>query len=171
MAPVVQAQRELLGESGTTKLSADFDEEAKRYAKAWKFWLGVLAVAVVALIVGGSLFVSQTRPADKATNAQIAAHLFTDLLVIGLVLFLIRLCSLQFRGYRHMEVVAHNKANALSTFNRLVVGQEAEVRTVVAAALAHSVFNVDENVFTDSASEHVTILERVLSPGIDRLRS
>ncbi len=70
-----------------------------------------------------------------------------------------------------MEVVARNKASALSTFNRMVAGQEPEVKTVVAAALAQSVFVIDENILGDSGAEHVTILERVISPGIDRLKS
>jgi hypothetical protein len=170
LRPVVEAQRELLGASGAAKLSADFDEEREEHARAWKIWGAAMVACVVALLVGGAWFVSATRPADNATNAQIATHLFSDLLVIGLALFIIRSVSLQFRAHRHMEVVARNKANALTTFNRLVVGQDDEVKAVVAAALAQAVFKVDEGVFTDASSEHVTILERVLSPSIDRLR-
>lgn len=171
LRPLVEAQRELLGESATTKLSGDFDTEATDHGTAWKWWLGALLVWVVVSGIGGVFFIDQTKPPDNATNAQIASHLFLDLLVIGLALFVVRTLSLQFRAHRHMEVVARNKANALSTFNRIVAGQESEVKAVVAAALAQSVFSIDENVFGDSSSEHVTILERVLSPGIDRLRS
>ncbi len=171
MRPVVEAQRELLGTSGTAKLSADFDTEAASHGKAWKRWLGALLVWVIVAGVGGVAFIDETKPPDAATNAQIVSHIFLDLLVIGLALFVVRIFSLQFRAHRHMEVVARNKANALSTFNRIVTGQEAEVKTVVAAALAQAVFKVDEGVFSDSSSEQVTILERVLTPGIDKLRS
>jgi hypothetical protein len=170
LRPVVEAQRELLGASGAAKLSEDFDEESKDHAKAWKFWLAWLIGSVVALLVGGALFVSKTRPPDDATNAQIASHIFTDLLVIGLALFVIRVFSVQFRAHRHGEVVARNKANALTTFNRLVAGQPDEIQAVIAAALAQAVFKVDEGIFSDSSSEQVTIVERVLSPGIDRVR-
>lgn len=170
LRPLVEAQRELVGASGVAKLSADFDDERIEHAKAWKFWLAWLIAGVVALLVGGALFVSKTRPPDNATNAQTATHLFTDLLVIGLALFVIRLFSLQFRAHRHGEVVARNKANALTTFNRMVAGQPEEVQVVIAAALAQAVFKVDEGIFSDASSEQVTILERVVTPSIDRLR-
>lgn len=170
MRPVVEAQRELLGESGTAKLSSDFEDESHKHAKAWKKWLAALLLWVVASGVGGAYFIYASRPPDDATNAQIASHLFLDLLVIGLALFIVRIFSLQFRAHRHMEVVTRNKANALSTFNRLVTGQEQDVKAVVAAALAQAVFTSDEGIFSDAASEQVTIVERILSPGIDRLR-
>lgn len=171
LRPVVEAQRELLGESGTTKVSAHFDDEAKGHGVAWKWWLGALLGWVLVSGIGGVIFIDETRPADDATNAQIASHLFLDLLVIGLALYIVRILSLQFRAHRHMEVIARNKASALSTFNQLIVGMEPEVKTVVAAALAQSVFSADDAIFADGSAEHVTILERVLSPGIERLRS
>jgi hypothetical protein len=34
-------------------------------------------------------------------------------------------------------------------FNRMIVGQDDEVKAVVAAALAQAVFKVDEGIFTD----------------------
>ena len=164
MRPVVEAQRELLGESGTTKLSADFEQEAEKHAQQWKKWFVALLIWVAVAGIGGVVFIYLTRPPDNATNAQIVSHIFLDLLVIGLALFVIRNFSLQFRAHRHMEVIARNKASALSTFNRIVAGQEPEIKAVVASALAQSVFNIDELVFGDSGAEHVTILERVMSP-------
>src|SRR5207302_11500996 len=99
---------------------------------------------VVIAGVGGVAFIDRTKPPDQATNAQIASHLFLDLLVIGLALFVVRILSLQFRAHRHLEVVTRNKASALTTFNRIVQGQEPEVKAVVAAALAQSVLTTED---------------------------
>jgi hypothetical protein len=170
MKPIVEAQRELLGTAGTTKVSAHFETEADGHGKAWKLWLTALVIWLVIAGVAGVIFIDQTRPASTATNAQTATHLFLDLLVIGLLIFVVRILTLQFRAHRHMEIVSRNKANALSTFNLLVVGMEPEVKSTIASALAQSVFSTEDAIFSDSSSEHVTILERVLSPGIDRLR-
>jgi hypothetical protein len=170
LRPVVEAQRELLGASGTTKLSSDFDAESTGHGRAWKWWLGGLLAWVAVAGVGGVAFIDHTKPPNDATNAQIASHLFLDLLVIGLALFVVRILALQFRAHRHLEVVARNKASALTTFNRLVQGQDPEVKAVVAAALAQAVFTTEDSIFSDSSGEHVTILERVIAPSLDRVR-
>jgi hypothetical protein len=170
LRPVVEAQRELLGAAGTTRISGHFEEEADAHSTAWKWWLGALVVWLVVAGIAGVVFIDQTRPMKDATNAQTATHIFLDLLVIGLLIFVVRILSLQFRAHRHMEIVARNKANALSTFNLLIVGMEPEVKSAVAAALAQSVFSTDDSIFADASTEHVTILERVLSPGIERLK-
>jgi len=73
-----------------------------------------------------------------------------------------RFVAIQTRAHRHMQFVARNKADALSTFNRMVAGhQEAEVRANVAAALAQAVFKSDDGVFSDASSDTVTIIDRL----------
>jgi hypothetical protein len=169
LAPVVEAQRELLGESGVTKLSHDFDERASQHATSFKRWAFGLVVAVVGSGIGVVLVAILNRPADDATNAQIATHAFIDLAIIGLIIFLVRFVATQTRAHRHMQFVARNKANALSTFNRLVSGQQdPEVRSNVAVALAQAVFKSDDGVFSDASGDTVTIVERLGSAWLPR---
>jgi hypothetical protein len=44
------------------------------------------------------------------------------------------------------------------------------VKAVIAAALAQAVLKVDEGIVTDASPEQMTILKRVLTPSLDRLR-
>lgn len=161
LAPLVEAQRQLLGESGVSKLSAFFEERADDHAKSFRWWaLGLVATVFVVAAVAG-VVVYATKPASDATNAQIVTHVFFDLLILGFAIFLLRFVAIQTRAHRHMHFVAKNKANALSTFNLIVAGQEADVRSNVALALAQAVFNSDDGIFSDASSDTVTIVERM----------
>jgi hypothetical protein len=124
----------------------------------------------VAAIVGGVVVVVVTHPESDATNGEIVSALAIHLLVSGILLHLVRITSLQFRVHRHLEAVAHSKAAALSTFNRIVAGPtEADVRTAIAQVLAQAVFKTDETGFIDAAAQHVTLIERVVRPAVQRL--
>jgi hypothetical protein len=127
---------------------------------------------VLLAISGGIAVLLAAHPEKNATNAQIVSRLTLDLLVIGLLLYLVRMTSLQFRVHRHLEAVARSKAAALSTFNRIVVGPaEAEVRTAIAQVLAQAVFTTGETGFIDASAEHITLLERVIGPAVQRASS
>jgi hypothetical protein len=165
----VEAQREAATASATEDLSADYTRQADDHAKAWKRWLACLLVAVGLALTVGVPFVLATHPDTDATNAEIASAILIDLLVVGLLLYLVRMASLQFRVHRNLEAVARSKAAALSTFNRIVVGPaEADVRTAVAQILAQAVFATDSTGFIDAPSDHITLLERVVGPVVQR---
>lgn len=110
------------------------------------------------------------HPPDDASNADIAAAVAIQLLVVGLLLYVVRTAGGQFRAHRHLEAVNRNKAAALATFNRIVTGpSEKEVRTAVAVVLAQAVFSSDDTGFVESANDGVTLLERAASPVIQRV--
>jgi len=89
--------------------------------------------------------------------------------MVGLVVFLIRFFAIQTRAHRHVEFVSRNKANALSTFNLIVSGQEdPAVRAQVASVLAQAVFKSDDGIFSDASSDSVTIVERVIGAAAAR---
>jgi hypothetical protein len=171
LRPVVEQQRELLGKSGTAKLSGDFEDRARNYASSWKRWLGALLVWVGVVGGLGSWFLYKTRPDDDASNAQIASHALLSLLVVGLALYVIRVLSTQYRASRHMEIVLRNKASALSTFNRITTGMPEDVQVAVASALAKAVFASDERIFADGTAEQVTLFEQVVQQGVQRARA
>jgi hypothetical protein len=90
--------------------------------------------------------------------------------VIGLLLYAVRLVSLQFRVHRHLEVVDSNKAAALKTFPRLVAApSEPDVRKAVAVVLAEAVFRSGESGFVDAGADHITLFERVAASAGDRI--
>jgi hypothetical protein len=162
LAPLVEAQREIVGESGAAKLSHDFEERAKAHATSFFRWSLALVAVVVVGGIGSVLFVYESRPPNNGTNAEIVTHVLLDILVLGLIVFLVRFTALQTRAHRHMQFVATNKANALSTFNRIVAGQQdQDVRATVASALAQAVFKSDDGIFSDASSDTVTIIERM----------
>ena len=126
----------------------------------------------LAVLLGGlfsALWVYLTRPADNASNAEIVTHIALDVLIVGLVVFAIRFFALQTRADRHVEFVSRNKANALSTFNLIVAGQDdPAVRAQVASVLAQAVFKSDDGIFSDASSDSVTIVERVVGATVAR---
>lgn len=167
---VANVQREAASVSAADELSTDYSRQADDHAKAWKLWGKWLIAAVVFAIGGGIAVLLAAHPEKNATNAQIVSRLTLILLVIGLLLYVVRLTSLQFRVHRHLEAVARSKAAALSTFNRIVVGPaESEVRTAVAQVLAQAVFKTDDTGFIDASAEHITLIERVVGPAIQRV--
>lgn len=161
-AQLVDAQREAVSESGARELSKDFEVRGTAHLRSFRQWALALMLAVSLGGTGGVLFVYLTRPSDDATNAEIATHAILDILVLGLIIFLMRFVAIQARAHRHMQFVTTNKADALSTFNRMVAGhQEPEVRASVAAALAQAVFKSDDGIFSDASSDTVTFIERL----------
>jgi hypothetical protein len=162
LAPLVDAQREAVGEAGVADLSRHFEKRSGEHAASFKRWAIALVITLAFVGTGTILAVYFTRPGDNATNGQIASHLIFDFLVIGFTVFLLRFVAIQTRAHRHMQFVAKNKANALSTFNLIVAGQEeADVRANVALALAQAVFNSDDGVFSDATGDTVTVFERL----------
>jgi hypothetical protein len=110
------------------------------------------------------------HPSEDASNGTIASRVAIEILVLGLLIYAVRVTAHQFRVHRHLETVCRNKASALRTFNRLVAGPgEAEVRTAVAMALAQAVFDSNSTGFIDSSEDGVTIVERFAGPVVQRL--
>ena len=82
-----------------------------------------------------------------------SSRIAIEILVLGLLVYAVRVTAHQFRVHRHLETVCRNKASALRTFNRLVAGPgEAEVRTAVAVALAQAVFDSNSTGFIELCS-------------------
>lgn len=158
----MEAQREAVGITAAADLNADYTEQADEHGTAWKRWGVALVISIAAAIAGGLLlFHEDSVPAGKLTNG-VVVEISRNLLIIGLLIYGVRLTSLQFRVHRHLEAVARNKAAALSTFNRMVVvATEPEIRNSLATVLAQSVFNSDETGFVDATGDHVTLIERV----------
>jgi hypothetical protein len=169
LSDLVSAQRQLVGEGGVSDLSAHFSTLVTTSKEAFGKWAASLAAAVVLGGAGAVAWVYLTRPGNNAGNAEIVTHIALDVLVVGLVVFLIRFFSIQTRAHRHVEFVSRNKANALSTFNLIVTGvEDPVVRAQVASALADAVFKSDDGIFSDASSDSVTIIERVIGAAAAR---
>jgi hypothetical protein len=163
LSDLVTAQRQLVGKEGVSDLSTHFTKLAKDSQKDFKKWAKGLMLAVGVGGVTTIVFVYLTRPGDNAGNPEIISHTILDVLVVGLIIFLIRFVALQTRAHRQVEFVSRSKANALSTFNLIVAGQEDEtVRAQIASALAQAVFKSDDGIFSDPSSDSITIIERVI---------
>jgi hypothetical protein len=169
LSDLVSAQRQLVGKEGVSDLSAHFAALVKESKAEFDKWAKRLASAVVLGGIGAAAWVYFTRPANDAGNAEIVTHVALDVLVVGLVIFLIRFLAIQTRAHRHVEFVSRNKANALSTFNLIVAGQDdPNVRAQIASVLAQAVFKSDDGIFSDASSDSVTIVERVIGAAAAR---
>jgi hypothetical protein len=50
-------------------------QSSQGHAKAWKRWLATLLAAIVALVIGGAVFVSRTKPDAKPRTRRSPSHL------------------------------------------------------------------------------------------------
>lgn len=170
LAPLVEAQRDVTSASGAADLSREYERQVTDHQTEWKRWLRWLVATVIGAGIVGVGVVLAVHPEEDAGTPEVASAVAIELLVIGLVLYAVRITSLQFRVHRHLEAVARNKAAALATFNRIVsAGTEPEVRSVLAAALAQAVFSSENTGFIDAASDHITLVERLAAPVTQRL--
>jgi hypothetical protein len=167
---LIEASRDVTSASAAEDLTEVYTQEIARHGRAWRIWLAVLVAAVLLAGGGGALTIALLHPGEGASNGEIASAVATELLVVGLLLYLVRVAARQFNSHRHLEAVARSKAAALATFNRIVAGpSEPEVRTAVAAAVAQAVFSSDDTGLIDASSENVTLIERVATPVVQRL--
>lgn len=168
--PVVEAGRQAAGTSGAAELAKDYNAQAKRHDEAGDRWQWLFLVACVVAVVCSILVVSIDHPSGRATTAAAVGRFFIDLLVIGVLLYLVRIASLQYRVNRHLAAIARSKAAALETFARMVqTGTDPSTRDALATTLAQTVFTPGDTGLIDAGSEHITLIERVMATGSQRL--
>ncbi|MDX6580997.1 MAG: hypothetical protein QOI10_181 [Solirubrobacterales bacterium] len=170
LAPVVEAQREATSSIGAHELGKYYDSSADEHKDSWKLWLKVLTATIVLTAVAGPIAILELHPDDGAPPGEIVASAAVGLLVVGLLVYAVRMASLQFRVHRHLEAVDRSKAAALKTYNGLVAGPASpEVRTAVAAVLAEAVFSAHESGFLEGSADQVTIVERIVGSAAQRV--
>lgn len=124
---LVEATRDVTSAEGAEALGGDYDDQAKEHDKACWQWGIALAVAIVVAALAGYLVIDANRPPEDASTARVVSSIALDLLVVGVLVYVVRVTSHQFSVHRHLAAVARNKASALSTFNRIVsAGTEAD---------------------------------------------
>lgn len=167
---LIEAARLESGTTGAQYLAKAYVEQAETHERDWKYWgVGLIASTLTAL-VGGYAVLKHNHPADNASTAQIVSHVALDLLIIGLLIYVVRLTSLQFSVHRHLAAVARNKAAALDTFSQIVSsGSSSETRDRLAEVLAQYVFVSSDTGFLDSAGDQVTLPERLAGPVAQRI--
>jgi hypothetical protein len=167
---LVEATRTKTGAAGAKELAAAYEEQARSHSRQWKLWgVGLVLSTVIALVVG-YLVLHHTHPEKNATAAQIVSRVTVDLLVVGLLIYAVRVTSRQFSVHSHLATVAHNKAAALATFSRIVTsGSSPEARDRLADVLAQYVFASDNTGFLSGDGDQVTLLERIAGPLSQRL--
>ena len=167
---LVEATRDVTSASGAEALGTDYVAQADGHDKQCLWWGIGLAIALIVAAGAGYLVVDANRPPDDATTARIVSSITLDLLIVGLLIYVVRVASHRFSVHRHLAAVARNKASALSTFNRIVsAGTEPEARTALAAVLAQAVFTSDETGFIDASGGQVTLIERLAAPVTQRV--
>jgi hypothetical protein len=160
---LVEARRDETSSSGATELAQAYSEQVERHTRQWWYWgAGLIGTLALAIGLGLTLLLwINELPAD-AEPAEIASHVTLDILVIGLLIYLVRITSHQFSVHRHLAAVAESKEAALLTFSRIVsAASEPETRTAMAGILAQSVFSSDHSGFITSSHDQITLVERL----------
>jgi energy-converting hydrogenase Eha subunit A len=167
---LVEATRSETGSVGAEELAIAYEDQAIHHDRQWKTWGIALASSVIVALIAGYMVLDGNRPPDDATTAQIVSRVAIDLLIIGLLIYMVRVTSHQFSVHRHLGAVAHNKAAALATFARIVnSGSSAEARDRLTDVLAQYVFASDNTGFLTGSGDQITLLERLAGPIGQRL--
>lgn len=162
LAPLVEAQRDATSAQGAENLGGFYSESADGHRTAWIISLVVLLVAVAGAAGLGLYTVNAVSPNDHADAKEIFHSAAVAILVIGLLLYVVRIASLQFRVHRNLEAVDRSKAAALRTYSRLVAAANSpEVRNALVSSLADAVFRTPETGFIDQSADHITLIERI----------
>ena len=162
LAPLVEAQREVTSGHGAEDLAAYYVDSADKHRTSWRRWLALLIVAMGISAGLGLLTVHIVTPGEEPELREVFHSVAVALLVVGLLLYLVRITSLQFRVHRNLEAIDRSKAAALRTYNRIVSGATPEVRGTLVATLAEAVFRTPDAGFVGDSSDHVTLVERVV---------
>jgi hypothetical protein len=162
LAPLVDAQREATSGHGAEDLAKYYVDSADQHRTSWRRWLTLLIVALALSGGLGLLTVQAVAPGEDPELREVFHSIAVALLVIGLLLYLVRITSLQFRVHRNLEAIDRSKAAALRTYNRIVSGATPEVRGTLVATLAEAVFRTSDTGFVGDPSDHVTLVERVV---------
>jgi hypothetical protein len=167
---VAESLRPEAGVQASRELGAIFEAEARWHSVSRERWLRFLVVALIFAAVLGWIVIFFTHPKSHATNGEIVSALAVEVLVVGLLLYGVRIASMQFRAHRHLEAIARNKAAALRTFSQMiVVASEPEIRSQIATILASSVFASADSGVQDTSEDQVTLPERVAAAVTSRL--
>jgi len=162
LSRAVDGTRKEAASTAASDLSEFYASEAGRHASLWKRWLIGLATMVVAAGCAGSGLIVAIHPSDSASNAKIVTAVAIELLVVGLLLYCVRVVARQFNAHRNLEAIANSKAAALRTFRLMVEsGSSPDARTELALILAQVVFHVEDAGFVDASSDGVTLPERI----------
>lgn len=168
--PVVEAGRAAAGESGAVDLAAEYLKQANDHKSSWELWRWLLLGSILVAIAGSLAVVLIRHPDGDITDSSVFSRLLLDVLVIGILLYGVRLASLQFRVHRHLDATDRSKAAALATFGRIVAsGTEPSTRDALATTLAQAVFTPGDTGFIGSGSDHITLVERIAAPAAQRL--
>lgn len=171
LAPLVEAQREVTSGHGAEDLAAYYVDSADKHRTSWRRWLTLLIVTMVVSGGLGLLTVQIVAPGEEPELREVFHSVAVALLVVGLLLYLVRITSLQFRVHRNLEAIDRSKAAALRTYNRIVSGATPEVRGTLVATLAEAVFRTPDAGFVGDSSDHVTLIERVVGTASQRIGS
>jgi hypothetical protein len=170
LAPLIEAQRDATSAQGAENLGSFYTESADRHRTAWIGWLIALLVTVAAAAYLGLHTVDDVTPREDPDAAELFHSVAVALFVVGLLLYVVRVASLQFRVHRNLEAVDRSKAAALRTFSRIVAAANSpDVRTALVGSLADAVFRTPETGFIDQSADHITLVERLAGSAAGRM--
>lgn len=161
---VSQARTEA-GDSASKELEAVYKKRSEEYAGVATKWLIALIFALPIAAVLAIVIFNAVRPEGGANNPHDYAALGLGIFLLGLIAFGVRVCAQNFRVNRHLATVARSKQSAISTFQRLSASvADDDVRSAVTLTLAQSIFAAEETGLVDGSGDHVTLVERAVTP-------
>lgn len=153
------------GESAGEELGEVFNARANSHKATAERWLVALAVSGPLAVGFAILTFVWLRPDQGSHDAHDFAGVGLAIFILGILAFAIRICAQNYRVNRHLEAVAHSRASAIATFQRLAASaSDPEIRSAVTLTLAQSIFATEDTGLTDGSGDHVTLVERAAVP-------
>lgn len=152
---IVSAARDAAAETGASKHSRLFAEEARENALRAGGWLVATAVGAVLTFaaVGGNWYMSQFHPLPSEQGAAIQLA-FAKLVALSSLLTATLWCGRQYRAARHNEVVNKHRANALASFQAFAEGaSDDQTKNAVLIQATQSIFAPQATGFVQTEPE------------------
>jgi len=153
------------GKKAVSELAQVFHDRAEDLGNTAKSWRTALIVASLVALGGtiGAFEILRPEASDSDFTSSDIGRTTLLFLVVGLLVFGVRVCAQGYRSNRHMQAVAQSKEAALSTFVAFSSSiNEDEIRAAAALTLAQAVFATDDTGLIDGSSEQITVVERIL---------
>jgi len=133
--------KDISAESGITKYSSVFADEARENKSiATKWLIGASILGVISIVV--AYFVLQLRPTDSIpTTFEIVQYTLTKVIIFTILSYLLVLFVKNYNANRHNYIVNKHRQNALLTFSTFVnSAKDVDTKNAVLLQATQSIF-------------------------------
>ena len=139
---ILKNLRDVASESGVTKYSETFANEAKENKRAANHWLIATVVLGSFSIITAYFFLTIRPTSNEPTYYEIVHFALTKIIVFSIIYYLLVLFVKNYNAQRHNYIVNKHRQNALTTFGTFVSStKDIDTKNAILLQTTHSIFS------------------------------